>query len=134
MILEAMRTEVGNRCSTSGFGVSAKGIHGPDIGSGGFRNYDTGGVTYDMDADSQRNQNASQANPYVKETEIEVEIPTQDEIPSQVTNEVLTEVHRPVQKRNSARQRLPSQRIINRNLSRKVHGEGSSPNTAINLD
>ncbi|GJX71080.1 multidrug resistance-associated protein 5 [Tanacetum coccineum] len=63
-----------------------------------FGDGDSGGVSYDMDADTQGNQTASQAIPSVQGSQTEVEIPTQ-EIPSQATNEVPPEVQRVPQHR-----------------------------------
>ncbi|GJT03257.1 hypothetical protein Tco_0824426 [Tanacetum coccineum] len=63
-----------------------------------FGDGDSGGVSYDMDADTQRNQTASQAIPSVQGSQTELEIPTQ-EIPSQATNEVPPEVQRVPQHR-----------------------------------
>ncbi|GKD38646.1 hypothetical protein Tco_1258853, partial [Tanacetum coccineum] len=61
-----------------------------------FGDGDNGGVSYDMDADTQGNQTASQAIPSVQGSQTEVEIPTQV-IPSQATNEVPPEVRRVLQ-------------------------------------
>ncbi|GJW74744.1 pentatricopeptide repeat-containing protein [Tanacetum coccineum] len=66
---------------------------------------------------------------------VKVEIPTQGEIPCQATNDVPPEVQRVRQQRPIVpRQRLPSERIMKRKLARKVHGEGSSQETAMHLD
>ncbi|GKE66090.1 hypothetical protein Tco_1520251, partial [Tanacetum coccineum] len=97
-------------------------------------NDDSGGVTYDMDADTQGNQTSNQVIPFVQGSQTEVEIPTQ-EMHSQATNDVPPEMPRQAKQRPIVpRQRLPSERIIKRNLARKVHGEGCSQETAMNLD
>ncbi|GKB71862.1 pentatricopeptide repeat-containing protein [Tanacetum coccineum] len=102
-----------------------------------FGNDDSRGVSYDMNNDTQGNQvnqTSSQAIPSDQGSQTEVEIPTQ-EMPSQATNDVPPEVQRVRQQRPIVpRQRLPSERIMKRKLARKVHGEGSSQETAMHLD
>ncbi|GKB22013.1 hypothetical protein Tco_0855936 [Tanacetum coccineum] len=94
-------------------GISSDGVRGFDIP--GLRNNDTGSVSYDMDAVNEGNQDASQANPSIQASQTEVENPTQDEILSQVTNDVPTEVQMSI----ASRKRSPSYRIIKRNLAKK---------------
>ncbi|GKE61762.1 hypothetical protein Tco_1512129, partial [Tanacetum coccineum] len=87
-----------------------------------FGNDDSGGVTYDMDADTQGNQTSNQVIPSVQGSQTEMEIPTQ-EMPSQATNDVPPDVPRQAKQRPIVpRQMLPNDRIIKRNLARKVHG------------
>ena len=75
-------------------------------------------------------------NEGVQESQTEMQMPTQDEIPSQTTNEeaqIPLQVT-PLQVKHPVRRRLPSQRILKNKLSKSVHGEGSSANNAMNID
>ncbi|PWA63752.1 reverse transcriptase domain, Reverse transcriptase zinc-binding domain protein [Artemisia annua] len=76
------------------------------------------------------------ANEAVVASQTELQMPTQDEILSQATNEHV-QIPQEVQPRNVQFQmprRLPSQRVLQKKLSKSVHGEGSSANNAMNLD
>ncbi|GJZ28892.1 hypothetical protein Tco_0573539 [Tanacetum coccineum] len=71
---------------TGGSGIGRGVVRGCDI-PGWFGNDDSGGVSYDMDVDTQGNQTSSQAISSDQGSQTEVEIPTQ-EMPSQATNDV----------------------------------------------
>ncbi|GKB88012.1 hypothetical protein Tco_0960284, partial [Tanacetum coccineum] len=71
---------------TGGSGIGKGVVRGCDIPRW-FVNDDSGGVSYDMDVDTQGNQTSSQAISSDQGSQTEVEIPTQ-EMPSQATNDV----------------------------------------------
>lgn len=96
------------------------------------------GFSYWFGDDDSGTQQASQT---------EVEVPTQEEIQSQATNDFPTQqsvqqpIHEPIQQarqpprpRVVVRQRNPSERIMKNKLAKKVHGEGSTQHTHMNLE
>ncbi|PWA81350.1 hypothetical protein CTI12_AA105650 [Artemisia annua] len=82
-----------------------------------------------------------------QESQTEFEVPTQEEIQTQATNDIPTQqsVQQPIQEpiqqprqpprpRVVIRPRNPSERIMKNKLAKKVHGEGSSQQTPMNLE